>query len=301
MKQQSGPILFITSKLSRGLVTLAAALQKRGIEAVIASPAGHGEAERLRTRHIGIFRIRMFRKIFLIPSVGLREFISRARPRVHVADHPALGLAKRMKLDFNDSPLEFGVDLSVFNPGSVAPTLQSRFLSEFNIAPHQKLVTVISPLGWGLGALLRALPLVPSEDIVIALYGSADRIRAAGIIRQIARAQQKHRITFIGPDTDMATILRSSYAVMSLARHDPSLLKSAIATGRPAIWPDNEFGVNPNIMLDDANLAESIAGALNMISSLSVSERSRIEKLNIAAAQKFDIEKTTKQLIMTSR
>ncbi|MCL2017606.1 MAG: glycosyltransferase [Alphaproteobacteria bacterium] len=293
---KSQPFLFIAPKLSRGLITLAVSMQKKGMRVIIASPAKHAQTYKLRTRHVRIGHIRLFNKVFLFSTSELRKLIKSEKPRILVIEQSGKDLARRMRLNHKDVPPEFGIDLSVFNPKSVASLLQSRFLSEFNIAPHQKLVTVISPLGLGLDTLLKALAHINSDELLVALYGSTGSMRARKIIRQISRAGQNHRITFIGQDEDLATIMRSSYAVMSLCWHDRSLLMAATAMGRPTIWPDNS-GIAPNIKLKDANSPTGIAEALSKTLSLSVTDRSSIEKNNVITAKKFDIEKIVNALV----
>jgi len=318
MKSQQPSFLFISATLSRSLITLATSLQKQGIRAIIASPAKPEQTDKLRIRHIRLGQMRIFKKVFLFSTPELRHFIKQERIagrlapriqkeqpesnrrekqlRVRVMDQPGLELARRLRLNFRDIPTEPVIDLSVFNPGSVASTLQARFLSELNIAPHQKLVTVISPLGLGLDVLLKALAMTPSEELVIALYGSAGRMRAQKIIRKVARTEQKHRVTFIGMDEDLATILRSSYAIMSLGGFDQSLLMSATAMGRPTIWQDDSCAI-PNIKLMNSNSPAVISAALDRVLYLTAADRTRIEKGNVAAAKHFNAEHAVEALL----
>jgi len=289
------PYLFITSKLSRGLVTLATSMQKQGIPVFVASPAGHAETMRLRIKHLRIRRLKIFRKVFLFSTESFRAMVRAEAPRVYVTDQPALDLACARKLPFSDSVPEFGVDLAVFNPESVATLLQSRFLSEFNIAPHQKLVTVISPPGLNLDTLVRAMKIVDSKDLVVALFGVNTRSAAARLSARIEKSGC--HIVCPGPDYDAATVLRSSYAAISLGNADPALMMSAIAVGRPGIWADGAHGIDPNISLGSATSADIIADALIRCLDLSPSAREKIERQNVAAAKKFDIEKTIKNLI----
>ena len=297
MKKNPISYIFITSRLSRGLVALATYMQKNGIKVSIASPTTSKESTKLRIPHIRIIKISIPGKRFLVPTRTLRKFIDDENPHIYVLDQPSLEMARFMRVPFDDTRLSYGIDLSLFNPSSVAVCLQSRFLSEFNIAPHQKLVTVISPLGFGLDVILKALEMTNSDDLMIALYGSTGRFRAKKIIRQIEKSEHGHKITFIGQDADIATILRSSYAVMSLGAHDPLLSMAATSMGRPTIWFDDKSDAAPNIKLKNTSDPACISDALRMVLDLGMAERQRIEKNNLAAAKKFDIEKAVKKLV----
>jgi len=288
------PYLFITSKLSRGLITLATTMQRRGIPVFVASPARAAETVRLRIKHLRIRRLRIFKKVFLFSTENFRAMTRHENLKIYVTDQPALDLARARKLPFEDIAPEFGVDLSVFNPESVATLLQSRFLSGFNIAPHQKLVTIISPPGINLETLFRAMKIVDSPDLVVALFGVNSKSMAARLTRQIEKSGR--HIVCTSPEFDAATVLRSSYAILSLGDADPALMISAIAVGRPAIWQDSPGGIEPNIVLDSVNSAESVADALNTVLDLPSMERAKIERLNVAAAKKFDVEKAIKKL-----
>ncbi|MCL2737299.1 MAG: hypothetical protein FWE17_00340 [Alphaproteobacteria bacterium] len=288
------PYLFIASNLSRGLITLATTMQRKGIPVLVAAPARPAETARLRIRHLRLRRIQIFSRTFLFSGKSFRDAVAATKPRIHALDRAARDLCRARRLEFDDRAPEFGIDLSVFNPTSVATLLQSRFLSDFNIAPHQKLVAVISPPGFNIEPLVRAMDILDSTDLVVALFGVNSRKIAARLSARIEKSGR--HIVCAGPDYDAATVLRSSYAVLSLGNADPALLMSAVAMGRPAIWHESEHGVAPNIRLKSAANPQNIAAALGRAMNLSPSERTRIEKQNLQTAKKFDVEKTIKKL-----
>jgi hypothetical protein len=288
------PYLFITSKLSRGLVSLATSMQKQGIPVFVASPANASESIRLRIKHLRIRRLRIFGRTFLYSTDAFRAATRIPNVRIRVLDRAAFRLARARKLPIDGEIPEFGLDLSVFNPSSVAILRQSRFLSEFNIAPHQKLVTIISPPGLNLDALIRAMKFVDSKDLVVAIFGVNSKSMAARLTARIEKSGQ--HIVCTNPDSDAATALRSSYAILSLDGADQALMMAALAVGRPTIWSENEYGIVPNIKLKSASSAENISAALNKVLHLSPSERSKIENQNVTTAKKFDVEKAIKKL-----
>ena len=276
-------------------MSLATCMQRRGIPVFVASPAGWGESSRLRIPHFRIGRLRIFGRTFLFSSDDFRAGVRSENPRVYAIDRAAARLARARKLDIANGDVEFGIDLSVFNPQSVSTLRQTRFLSEFNIAPHQKLVTVVSPPGLNLDALIRAMKIVDSSDLVVAIFGISDKSVAARLVGKIEKSGR--HIICTSPDSDAATVLRSSYAVLSLGAADPALMMAALAVGRPAIWSENECGINPNIALESAASPESIAAALDVALALNASEREKIGRRNTAAASEFDVDSAIRKLV----
>jgi len=216
---------------------------------------------------------------------------------VYVLDLPSLSLATKYKLNVTGHVSEFGIDLSIFNPGAVAPLLQNRVLDELNIAPHQKLITVISPVGFNIDVLIEALNLLRNDDIAIALYGNVGNVGNVSV-NKLVRVIEKsgHHITYIGGDQDIVSTLRSSYAVLSLGKADPVLLMAACAMGRPTVWGTNDYAIDSNIHVASPLRADALAAALDNVLNLSPSARAKIEKENILYAKKFDIHNVIKKL-----
>ncbi|MDR1207580.1 MAG: hypothetical protein LBK26_04170 [Rickettsiales bacterium] len=288
--------LFVTSNVSRGLATLATSLQKSGFSAAIASPVSNGIVRRLRVPHVEIYKIKIFGREFLIPSRKFREFLKSGPHAIHAIDMPAAKLAARMKLKASSKPIDFGLDLALFSPNSIAVLRITRFLSEYNIAPHQKMIVVISQMGASLNALLDAMKRIDDPDLVIAIYGFSGVRHARKIMSQTKASGQEFRTIYIKNDADLPTVMRSTYAVMSIGPADRDLLMAAVAQGRPTIWPDNEFGIRANIRPPVNPTADDIRHALVRVLAMSGSERAAIEKKNLDAAKKFSIEHTVKQM-----
>ncbi|MCL2369211.1 MAG: hypothetical protein FWC83_00880 [Alphaproteobacteria bacterium] len=286
------PYLFITSELSRSVVALATAMQKDNINVAIASPATDSEISKLRIKHIKIKKSGLFGKTKLHTGTEFNDFIRTDAPDVYVLDLPSINLATKQKIDIVGHVPMPGIDLSVYSPASVAPLLQNRILDELNIAPHQRLITVISPLGFNLDILIGALDLLQNKDVAIALYGDAKHLSKQKLVRMIEKSG--HHITYIGADKDIASTLRSSYAVLGLGNMDPVLLMAAVAMGRPTVWPNNEYNIHPNASLGNMFSSQSLAAALGEILGLSETARTKIERENIATAQNFDVQKVIK-------
>jgi hypothetical protein len=275
---------------------LATNLQKSGFNVTIASSAPDGIVRRLRVPHIRLYKIKIFKRRILMPSMQFREFLKCAPHAIYAIDAEASELSRRMKLKISQVSINFGLDLLLFSPNSIAGTRIAQFLSEYNIAPHQKMITVISPMGAGLNTLLLALKHMDDPDLVIALYGFASAKRANKVISQIKASGQEFRIVYIKHDADLPTVMRSSYATISMGMHDRDLLMAATAMGRTTIWPDNESGIRANVRLPDNPAADDIRKALICALSMSMQERAATEKKNLTAAKKFSIENTIKQV-----
>ncbi|MCL1902404.1 MAG: hypothetical protein FWG18_02115 [Alphaproteobacteria bacterium] len=297
MSSRSKSFLFITYRVTRGLAALGAALQKSGHNVAIASASPIGITRTLRVPHIRIRRLKLFGRRFLIPSDPLRNFLKSQTPAIFAVDDAANLLCRRMKLETCDKPIEFGLDLNLFSPKCVSVSRIAAFLQEYNIAPHQKMITVISPLGRGIDTLLAAMRLISDPSLVVAFYGFAKPAKAKKIISKIQESGQVWRTVYIGEDADLPTVMRSSFATISCAEHDRDMLMAAVALARPTIWPNNIHGINANISLLDDATAEDIADALNHALSLSQSKREAIEKENVIRAKEFAIEKSIEQVV----
>jgi len=296
MSEKPKSFLFITSKVSRGLSTLASELQKTGKDATIASCAPAGIAARLRVPHIRLYRFKLFRKRILIPNRQLRDFLNAANPLVFALDHPAYKLAAKMKIKARTDAIHFGLDMRLFSPDSVSAARIVRFLSEYNIAPYQKMIVVISRMGDGLVPLLNAMKTVGDPDLVVALYGFAKKAAARKIMRQIKESGQEFRIIYIPADADLPTMLRAAYATLSLFGHNRDMMMSTIAMGRPAIWGKNTFALNANIEIKDESNPADVAAAISAALTLSNAELAGFEKKNISTARAFSVENTIKKV-----
>ncbi|MCL2338572.1 MAG: hypothetical protein FWC51_01290 [Proteobacteria bacterium] len=292
--------LFITSKISRGLAALAVALQKTGVTATIASSAPDGITRTLRVPHIRMGRIKLFRKRFLIPTAAFRDFLKSDGLRVFALDAPAASLAAKMKIPAVTDPIDFGLDLTLFSPKSVSAARLQRFLTEYNIAPYQKMIVVIGKMGAGIATLLAAMKQVADPDLVIAIYGFAKRQNARKIIKQIKESGQEFRTIYIPENADLPTMLRSSYAAISIATPDRDMMMAAVAMGRPTIWGKNAFKIDATIGIRDDSNPDDVARAISDALALGNTALAEIEKKNIAAAKTFSIENTIRKLVVYS-
>ena len=225
---------------------------------------------------------------------GFKDYIAKNSPIIHTLDI----ISDKLCAPYVPRPLRpnIGIDLKIYNPGSVSILRQTQFLNSYNIAPHQKLITVISPLGVCLDNLISAAAKMQRDDFIIALFGSAHRKYAQKLIKMVKESHAFGKIIFIGPESDLPSLLRASFAVLSLDRHSERLLKSAVAMARPTIWQNNGFGIAPNITLNDTG-EHAITSAISTALDMPNAERDVIEKKNLAAAKAFSIEKTVDEFL----
>jgi hypothetical protein len=288
------PILFVASDLSRGLVLLARNLSKRGHDVAVASPRSENAKYLLNVGHIVLPTFRFSKKRLMFRTSELNAHIGRARPIIHALDDIA---DKAMRgYEHYDSPVNFGIDLNIYAPAAVSIPRQTLFLTKYNIAPHQKLITVISPLRAKLPALLDALKQLDRNDYIIALLGTTGRAGAKSISNAIAKSNLAGNIILAGIEHDLPSLFRASYATLSLGAHSERLLKLALAMGRPLVSSKNAYDVTPNIPLPDTH-ADTIAGALTAVLDLSAAKRDTFENQNLEHAKKFCIQKTIKECL----
>ncbi len=284
-------ILIVTSELSRGLISLTRELEKRKLKLAVAAPRSGNEIYLMTEKFIRLPHLRIFGKTFLFKSSELKHFISNKNPIIHCVDGNAFKLNLPNQIYFEPS---FGLDLKIWNPGSVSALRQTQFLTEYNIAPHQKLISVISPLGEGLSEILNALKQIDRDDFIIALTGRTGRTHK--IMKQIVQSGVSDKIILAGQVSDMPTLLRASFANLSLTNHSDRMLKFAAAMGRPTIWNKSETEIKPNINLGNLS-ADAIARALSNALDMDFDKRSAAEKSNIAIAKKFSIENSVKECL----
>ncbi|MDR1360869.1 MAG: hypothetical protein LBJ18_00985 [Rickettsiales bacterium] len=282
MKPQK--LLFITSNATRGLYLFGRQLQKLGFEITIAAPAG--------SQHFWLWGDFIpLRKVFKF-LFSTRKFKVATGTKIFALDNAAARFATRAKLKFSEAELNFGLDPVVWNPNAATIAAQQRILKEFGIAPHQKLISVISPLGASLDELISAVISLPRNDFVIALTGSAAPRRAKKILKKIADSGAADRIICTGDIRDMPSFLRASFAIFSLGEHQEQLLKSAVSMGRPTVWAENDYDIKPNIILKD-----DLIKTLNTALDLPGDKLEAFQKANLSAAKGFSIEKTVKEFL----
>lgn len=268
---------------------LARTLSRRGYSIAIATLRNKNSKYLLDIKHFVLPGFRIFRKRFMFKTQKLLEYIAENKPIIHTIDAISDKMMRNHR-HFN-APIEFGIDLDVYNPGAVSIPRQTQFLTEYNIAPHQKLITVISPLDVKLPALIDALNLLSRDDYIITLLGTAGRMRAKKISDMIIKKNLAGNIILAGAEHDLPSLLRASYATISLGHHSERLLKMACAMGRPMICARNAFGIDGNIELADCG-PETIASALKTVLDLSAAKRQTFEEENLNIAKKFCIQKT---------
>lgn len=260
---------------------------KEGSDVIIAAP--DSEYAQIVPGFMRISAVRMFGKIRLLSSAKLRKVLKNEKNVIVAFDGPSETMLKRLKIGFKSASNDIGVNLSIYSPANVSPGLQNQFLDNLNIVEHQKMLTVISQLGVNIDVLLAALRRIDRDDFIIALHGKGSRMQAGRIMRNIRKNGCEGKILFLGKTTDMATLLRASFAIVSLNLSDSTPLREAIAMGRPCIWPESEGFVLPNLIFyqnDPDNLARAIENCLNM----QPAARTRIENQNLRAAENFSMD-----------
>jgi glycosyltransferase involved in cell wall biosynthesis len=196
-------------------------------------------------------------------------------------DRQSERFARRAKIGAMRFPDPIGIDLAVWNPGAISGNRQTMLLSQYNIAPHQKLLLATDPNEKNIRQLILAIQGLERDDFIIALYGKLSNRAARHISRKISRVP---RIVYLGVEQDLPSLMRSSFAVVSLSEKNSFYKIAAIAMGRATAW--KSCGVPPNILIKT-----SLADALEKILNMPAKTRANFEKKNLAAARSFGLEK----------
>jgi hypothetical protein len=181
----------------------------------------------------------------------------------------------------------FGLDLSVWNPSAISGNRQTMLLSAYNIPAASKMILVLEPSDKDVRALLAAIRGLKQNDLIIGLYGRMTKIAARRISRRIA--DSNHQIIYLGREQDLPTLMRASFAIISLSARNSFFKAAALAMGRTTAFPPCD--IKPNIVIKN-NLVE----VLEKIMDIPVRVRQEFEAGNIKRAANYDLSKVVSKL-----
>ena len=271
-------ILFLTSRLSRQLIAFAKQMGREKIHVIIAAPANEN-CQYLPERQF----------IRLVKFGGRLFGASKVRGVAGKAvcfDKQSAAFAKKAGVAAAYFQGNVGIDLSVWSPEAISGNRQTMLLSQYNIQPHQKMLLAVDPTEKEIKALTLAIQGLERSDYIIALYGRMTRGTAKRVSRKIAAAA---RIIYLGKEQDLPTLMRASFAILSLSEKESFYKIAAIAMGRTTAWKQSE--IKPNIVIKD-----NLPSVLEKILDLPVDSREKFESENVRRAQNYSFEKNIKKL-----
>jgi hypothetical protein len=265
-------VLFLSSHLSRPLVTFAKKLSRDGFAITIAAPKNKNlqflngnfiELSKIGKHLFGAKKIHNFDgKIFYFDQISERF----------------LHKNKIAGTKFFD---DIGVDLKVWTPDATSGNRQTMLLAKYNIMPHQKMILLLEPNEKDIKSLILAIQGLDRDDFVIAMHGEIPKNAALRISKKIKNIPQ---IIYIGTEQDLPTLMRASFAIMYLSGTSSFFKMASIAMGRTTIWKSDT--IKPNIVIK-TNLTETIESVLD----LTIRTRENYEKDNLSRAENYSIEK----------
>jgi hypothetical protein len=275
---QNKKLLFLTSYLSRPLITLARKMGRDGFDVFIAAPA-NGNLQYFGTdRFIRLIKIR---RLFGVNKI--RGFDG----AVIAFDGCAAALARRAGTRAGRFSGNIGIDLSIWNPGAISGNRQTMMLNRYNVQPHQKMILATDPSEKDVRALILAIQGSEHRDFIIALYGGTSRRVARRIGRRLRDAPQ---IIYLGAEQDLPTLMRASFAVINLSPHHLFYKIASLATGRAGAWRAGS-AVQPNVLIRDG-----FVDAIDSLLSMTAKTREKFESENLRRAAQFDINKSAEKL-----
>ena len=271
-------VIFVASEATRQFIALAKQMIRDGFDVTIAAP---------KNENFRYLPNRQFIRLYKIGGMLFGIGIFRRFDGVIVAfDKAAEKLAKGKKrvVPFND---DIGIDLSVWNPDAISGNRQTMLLNAYNIPPHSKMILALEPTDKDVKALILAIQGMERRDFIIGLYGRMSKMTARKVSRKIA---DSHQIIYLGNEQDLPTLMRASFAIMSMSAKTSFYKVGALAMGRTTIFPMGD--IKPNIVIKNGNPADALIKALD----LPLKARDEFEDGNIRRAQNYDLAKTTAKL-----
>jgi hypothetical protein len=201
-------------------------------------------------------------------------------------DESAAAFAKKARLAAAVFLDNVGIDLSVWNPGAISGNRQTMLLAQYNIQPHQKMLLTMDFSEKDIRCLIQAIQELGRDDYIIALYGKVTRRTARRISRRIENIPE---IIYLGNEQDLPSLMRASFAVISLSDKSSFYKIAACAMGRVTAWRQGD--VKPNVPLKNG-----VAGALEKILGAPARVREKFEDENIRRARNYGFEKNMAKL-----
>ena len=268
-------ILFIASHLSRRIITLAKRMRRDGYDIYIAAPANENLQYLSKGRFIGLGKF--FGRLF-----------GRGRVRHWGGKIVCFGARAENFAKGMNAPIAFtgdiGIDLSVWNPKATSGNRQTMLMNKYNIPPHSKMILVVEPSEKDIKALIPAMQGL-SQDFILALYGKMNRRAAKRVSRRIKSMQ----IAYLGNEADLPSLMRASFAVLSLSPENSFFKIAALAMGRVSAFPP--CGIKPNIVIKN-----NLPSVLEQILTMPIKTREAFEAENLRRANAYDVEKSIAKL-----
>jgi hypothetical protein len=201
-------------------------------------------------------------------------------------DESAAAFAKKARLRAASFFDNVGIDLAVWNPGAISGNRQTMLLAQYNIQPHQKMLLTMDFSEKDIKCLIQAIQDLGRDDYIIALYGKIARRSARRISRKIERIPE---IMYLGNEQDLPSLMRASFAIISLSEKSSFYKIAACAMGRMTAWKQGD--VKPSIPLKNG-----VAEALEKILRAPARVREKFEGENIRRAENYSFEKNMAKL-----
>lgn len=274
MPDNKEKILFVTSHLSRQLIALMKYMIRDGLDITIAAPKNEN------------FQYLPNKQFIRLSKLGGILFGNKATRHFDGAIVTFDKAAERMMGAHdniaNFSSMDIGLDLNIWNPKATSGNRQTMLLSKYNIPATSKMLLAVLVTDKDVRDLNLAIQNLDRHDFIIGLYGKMTKGMAHKISRKIANSRQ---IIYLGNEQDLPTLIRASFAVISLSGKDSFYKIASMAMGRATAWPTGNM--KPNIIIRN-NLAET----LEKILSLPVGTREGFELDNVKRATHYDLSKT---------
>lgn len=271
-------ILFLTSYLSRQLISFAKQSAREGFDVFVAAPIGKNikylpDNRFIRIRRLGgrIFGAKKIRN-FDGPAICFDACAERFAKRHRI---PALGFLDNV-----------GIDLTVWSPDAISGNRQTMLLEQYNIAPHQKMILVMDPTDRDIRSLVLAIQGLERHDFILGIYGKTTRKTARRMSKRIKNIPQ---IIYLGNEQDLPSLMRASFAIIYLSDRKSFYKLAAIAMGRTTAFGAGD--PKPNIAIKN-----NLPDVLHKILTMPAKVREKFESENIKRAKNYALEKNIKAL-----
>ncbi|MDR3208502.1 MAG: hypothetical protein LBT45_01490 [Rickettsiales bacterium] len=275
---QNNNLLFLTSHLSRQLIAFSKQMTRGGCDVFIGAPANEN-LQYFSARHF--IRLRKIGRCLL----GAKK-IKNFQGKIVCFDGPAAAFAKKARRQAAEFLENIGIDLSVWNPKAISGNRQTMLLAQYNIQPHQKMLLAMDFPEKDIKSLIQTIQELGRDDYIIALYGKITHRTARRISRKIENVPQ---IIYVGKEQDLPSLMRASFAIISLSNKSSFYKIAANAMGRMTAWRQSD--IKPNILLKNG-----VSDVLQKILETPSKQREKFENENIRRAQNYSFEKNMNKL-----
>jgi hypothetical protein len=259
------------------MVTLVKRMQREGYEAYVAAPANED------TQYLPQNQF-----------VELNKFLGRLRGRgklkyfdgrIVCLDKAAESFAKGLKAPSVSFFDDIGIDLSVWSPKAISGNRLTMLMAKYHIPPQSKMILVIEPTEKDIRSLVLAMEGLERHDFILALYGKLTK----NVAKRVAKRIESLKIAYLGDETDLPSLMRASFAVLSLAPENSFSKIAALAMGRVAAFP--ACGIKPNIVIKN-----NLSSVLEQVLTMPAKTRDACEAENLKRVGAYDLDKNITKL-----